>query len=188
MVFVKGHKGYWFGKKLSKKHRFNISKSGKGHYGRKKGCIPWNKGLKNCYQPEVLLSMSIAKKGKRLSKKHCKNIGLAHRGIKQTKEWRLKKRLAQLGENGSNWQGGKTKRSRLLRGSFLWKEWRDKVFKRDNYTCRDCGKTKCYLEPHHIKPIRYFPRLVYKVKNGITYCLECHIKNDKYRKQFTKKV
>jgi len=30
--------------------------------------------------------------------------------------------------------------------------WREKVFKRDNYTCQVCGKKGGYLIADHIKP------------------------------------
>ena len=38
-------------------------------------------------------------------------------------------------------------------GVLDWKVIREKVLKRDNYTCQDCGK-KDNLEVHHIKPIK----------------------------------
>jgi hypothetical protein len=53
-------------------------------------------------------------------------------------------------------------------------EWREEVFIRDNYTCQACGKTKCYIEPHHIKSKQVHPELVYKIDNGITLCKTCH--------------
>jgi len=55
-----------------------------------------------------------------------------------------------------------------------WKKFRLKVLKRDNYTCQDCGvKQKKGLNVHEKK--YEYP---FKMKNCITYCFECHRKND----------
>ena len=69
-----------------------------------------------------------------------------------------------------------------------WKIWRESVFERDNYTCQDCGQIGGYLEPHHIKPKSKYPKLIYDINNGITYCIECHMKNDEQRERFRKKI
>lgn len=66
-------------------------------------------------------------------------------------------------------------------------EWKNKVFKRDNFTCQDCdvrsGNGKAvYLQAHHIKSWVKYPRLRYEVKNGITLCVNCHLKNGLHRK------
>ena len=41
-----------------------------------------------------------------------------------------------------------------IRGSIEWKQWRESVFVRDKFTCKECGIIGGYLEPHHIVPIR----------------------------------
>jgi len=43
----------------------------------RKGKIPWNKNQTNVYDKDTRKKMSQSKKGKKLSKKHCQNIGLA---------------------------------------------------------------------------------------------------------------
>jgi len=60
-----------------------------------------------------------------------------------------------------------------------YKLWREEVFKRDNYTCQDCGKRKCYIEGHHIKSWAKYPKLRYIISNGLTLCKECHLKTRK---------
>jgi len=60
------------------------------------------------------------------------------------------------------------------------KEWRVKVFKRDNYKCVECGcSRKRLLQAHHIKPKNKYPELAYKINNGQTLCVYCHIKKHK---------
>jgi len=54
--------------------------------------------------------------------------------------------------------------------------WRDRVFKRDRFTCLWCGRRGGKLNAHHIKRKYNFPRLIYKVTNGITLCKKCHDK------------
>ena len=85
------------------------------------------------------------------------------------------------GENSTGWKGGKSSLSHRLRAGKKWKEWRKKVFERDNYTCNICnGRSKIkkpiILHPHHIKRFSGFPELRFVVKNGMTVCIDCHKK------------
>lgn len=82
----------------------------------------------------------------------------------------------QSGKNHWNWKGGKSSEKHLLRGQIQWKNWRNLIFERDNYTCQECGKKKCYLEPHHIIPIREDKTKLFEINNGITLCRPCHQK------------
>ena len=74
-----------------------------------------------------------------------------------------------------------------VRTSFLWKEWRKSVFERDNYCCMECGKNKCYLEPHHIIPIRSDSDKLFDITNGITLCRPCHQKTIRKEGQYADK-
>jgi 5-methylcytosine-specific restriction endonuclease McrA len=60
-----------------------------------------------------------------------------------------------------------------------WAEMRDKILKRDNYTCKDCGASKdAFLEVHHVNPIhKGGPE--FDEKNLITLCIKCHDKRHK---------
>ena len=74
-----------------------------------------------------------------------------------------------------------------LRSSKKMKTWRKKVFKRDNFTCQECGKANVPLNAHHIKRFYHFPELRFRVSNGITLCEICHRKTFKKEEQFEDK-
>lgn len=61
-----------------------------------------------------------------------------------------------------------------IRRSTEYKEWRNAVYKRDDYTCQVCGKKGVKLNAHHIKPFAYYHDLRTDLGNGITLCVECH--------------
>lgn len=73
-----------------------------------------------------------------------------------------------------DWNGFKESLNSLIRKSRDYRDWRIRVFERDNYTCQECGKNNCYLHAHHIKPFSKFPKLRFEVDNGITLCEDCH--------------
>ena len=172
---------------------------------RKNGGISWNKGklgyktkpatperkekirkgnLGKKRSEEAKRKMSEVKKGKpsnakgkhwKLSKKARENIrqGILQRGD----DWRenlskaQKKKWDRIGRK-------KYKRYIHLTATPEYKEWRMKVFLRDNFTCQFCGirgnQIGGYLEAHHNKSWTKYPELRFKVENGITLCKECH--------------
>lgn len=75
---------------------------------------------------------------------------------------------------------GKSQEIELLRKTLEYREWRRKVFERDDFTCQECGKRGCRLHPHHIKEKSIFPELVFDVTNGITLCRDCHKQTESY--------
>lgn len=77
-------------------------------------------------------------------------------------------------EKNPNWRGGIIPEQNALRQEHHYRNWREAVFKRDNYTCLFCDKRGVRLEPHHIKPFSQYPRLRFVVSNGITLCYDCH--------------
>jgi hypothetical protein len=84
--------------------------------------------------------------------------------------------LDNAGTNNPNYRGGITPLNRKVRNSPEYKEWRLKVFQRDNYTCVHCGQIGWELHADHIKPFSLFPELRLDVDNGRTLCVECHKK------------
>ena len=69
----------------------------------------------------------------------------------------------------------------LIRNSVEYRDWRNEVFKRDNFICQKCGQKGFKLNAHHIMAFSKYPEKRFDVSNGITLCEECHIKfHDKY--------
>lgn len=79
------------------------------------------------------------------------------------------------GPANHRWNGG-PKRPQL---SLEHREWRERVFARDNWTCLMCGRRSrpgqyVVLNAHHIVPVSVDPQLAYVLSNGMTLCRECH--------------
>lgn len=89
-------------------------------------------------------------------------------------------------ENNPNWKGGIGGLNVVIRRSREYSDWRESVFKRDDWNCQKCGarsKSGCYvrIEAHHKKPFATFPELRFVVDNGLTLCKPCHDKEPKGR-------
>jgi len=131
-----------------------------------------NNGMENSLEARKKLSNAL--KGRKLPEATKEKIKIA-----------MRKRV----ESGMHnfWKGGISKYYEKINHSLRnseWRNWRNAVFERDNYTCQKCGiksgngKT-VFLHPHHIFPVVKCVRenkidLIYKVENGITLCKKCH--------------
>lgn len=86
-----------------------------------------------------------------------------------------------------NYKGGRkyfTHQERLKIAAEL-RQWRNQVFKRDNYTCQSCGARngngkKIVLNADHIKSFVNYPDLRLDIDNGRTLCIDCHRKTDNF--------
>ena len=155
----------------------------------KKGVSSWNKGIplseeRKLHLHKVLLGRicntgrTHIKKGQRLS--------LNTEFKKGDTPWsKGKKLLYQTGSNNHNWKGGVTSEHQKIRHSPEIKQWREDVFKRDNYTCVLCKRKRkvgdrVVLQADHIKSFSKYPELRFVLENGRTLCQECHRKTESY--------
>ncbi len=91
------------------------------------------------------------------------------------------------GEKNNNWKGGVTSEHQKIRHSPEMKNLRNEVFKRDDYTCKNCSrkrkpKDRVILQVHHIKSFAIHKELRFDKNNIVTLCAECHRKTDTYGK------
>lgn len=80
----------------------------------------------------------------------------------------------QSGPNCHLWKGGVTPANKAIRTSTKYKQWREQVFRRDDYTCQACGDRGVALHADHDLPFAYFPDLRFELLNGRTLCETCH--------------
>jgi len=159
----KGVKGFQKGHSVPKKIRDKIRKRALGQMrsGIRKGVF--KKGHKTNL-------------GKKFPKEKYLNAGM--RNKKHSEKTKEKIRIGNLdkhtGEKNPFWKGGISSLRARIYVCSEYKKWRESVFRRDNYTCQDCGKVGNKLNAHHIKPFSLFPKLRLVVCNGRTLCIKCH--------------
>lgn len=110
------------------------------------------------------------------------------------------------GKNHPGWKGGRTDFRSAIRMLYKYKQWRTSVFKRDNYTCQNCGAKRkpgdrVVLQVHHkkafykilednnITTIEQAKKCdeLWDISNGETLCIPCHKQTDSYLvNQYTK--
>lgn len=147
---------------------------------------------KKCYTEAQKLGLhknALGYKHTEETKKHLSEVHIGKIGYWLGKDSPFKghfgsKRLDIIGKNNPNWNNGSTLLRQQKRHSIEYKEWRRKVFERDDFTCQICSKRGIYLEPHHIKSWEKYPELRYSVENGQTLCKTCHSLIDKNRFRF----
>jgi hypothetical protein len=142
--------------------------------------------------------ISIAHTGMKASSKTCKKISESLMGDTRTLGYvhsdktKIKMRnSAHRGSDHPNYKGGITALDKAIRRLPEYNTWRCGVFKRDNYTCRDCGKRGGNMESHHDP--KTFAQIIkdnniitiedalnckelWDIDNGVTLCIDCHDK------------
>jgi hypothetical protein len=156
---------------------------------------PGLRGEKNpMKRPEIRKKLSEKLRGRMLSEEVKKKISETVKKLWQNPEYRKKnktsrgkrfgkefrKMRSKMWKEGQNpnWKGGITPENEKIRKSLEYIIWRNEVYKRDNWTCRLCGK-KCSnkdIVAHHLKLFSEFPELRFSVDNGITLCRSCHLR------------
>ncbi len=161
-------------------------KNGRGKYCSKKCQYSDKKGKR--YSPETEFKKGSKPKNYIGNKEICDQCGKEFEAAPSSnrkfcsRKCEHKFRETLTGDKAGNWQGGKTALNYRARRTKKYKLWRSDVFERDDYTCQDCGKRGGNLEAHHIKSFVGHKDLRYVISNGITYCIDCHIKNDEQRR------
>ena len=86
-------------------------------------------------------------------------------------------RLKLSGKNHWKWIENRTEalEKHRIRGMIETKNWRNKVFLRDNFTCQICGlRDEEIMEVDHIRPKAIAPELYTEPTNLICICPNCH--------------
>lgn len=148
--------------------------------------------------PEILIEQSkrtrqLVREGKMGFKKGNtmrKGVDPWNKGLTAKQDPRILKHaniVDPLTGRARNYKGGRkyfTHKERLKIASEL-RQWRNLVFRRDNYTCQICGARngngrRVVLNADHIKSFVNFPELRLDIDNGRTLCIDCHRKTDNY--------
>lgn len=66
--------------------------------------------------------------------------------------------------------------SKVWRKRIEYRQWRNEVFNRDNFTCQKCLVVGLDIHPHHIMNFSNNVSLRFSIENGITLCVGCHKK------------
>ena len=152
-----------------------------------KGVAPWNRGMKFSEEQKAKLNMEGLKIG------HLWNKGKIGIYPEEYLQKLRERHTGKLGLASSNWKGGTSRAYKTGYYSIRYKEWRRKIFERDNYTCQDCG-IRCgngevnYLTAHHKKSFAKYPKLRFEISNGTTLCEQCHSQTDNYRGKSKREV
>ena len=79
-----------------------------------------------------------------------------------------------------NWRGGIKTENSKFRSSPEYRDWRESVFKRDDFACQKCGKVGGDLHAHHLVPFSLDPESRLRLENGQTLCRKCHHETDSF--------
>jgi len=180
---------------IDRLNEFKILK--KGNHLFAKGNKPWNNNKLGCFTDETLKKMSESRIGRFcgensscwVEKVQCRcnwcdmifwiNPGIINNGggkYCSSECGYSHMSIINSGENHWNWQGGVSRRYGV-NGTI--KKWRQQVFKRDNWTCQECGKIGGNLCAHHIKFWYKYPDFRFDINNGQTLCKQCHLEYHK---------
>jgi len=155
----------------------------------KKGKVPHNKGVPMTEEMKLHLHKVLLGRTTNTGRTHIKtgqHLSPETEIKPGTVSWlKGKKNLNFTGPNNPRWKGGITPEHLKIRWSVEMKNFRNEIFKRDNYTCKFCGRCRkagdrVILNVHHLKSFAIHKELRFDKNNVITLCRECHQKTDTY--------
>jgi len=164
----KKHKG----KKLLEETKIKLSKAAKERYKNKEDHPRFGKQCS--YETKQKIAKALKNK---YSKEEHPNFG----------------RPGKFGKDNPNWNSNLTDEDRQHTRRYPgYKEWRNKVYEKDNYTCQICNDNNGgNLVAHHLESYTNNKELRTKLSNGITLCDVCHMNfhhqygyGDNTKKQF----
>lgn len=157
------------------------------------GKIPWNRGKKFPHSPEweakrlaAVRNSAAAKDWPRGYKRPTEYtqpmLDAVKKYRKQNPDQCRVQAMAALpkdtnGEKNGNWKGGITAKTRGIRFSKDYKQWRKIVLDRDGHKCKICGDMN-RLHAHHIISMSECGIIATLPMNGVTLCPKCHYQND----------
>jgi hypothetical protein len=148
------------GRKFSEEHKEKIAKSNS-----------------KPHTEERCINISKSKKGKTIiSEEHKEKIRQKFIGLR-------------VGDKHPMWKGGLSMIRNRLRQTYEYKNWRNLVYKRDEFICQICGSIGGKLNCHHIEMFSDIVKeyelkeyddyincdKLWDLNNGITLCKNCHI-------------
>lgn len=156
-------------------------------------------GNKNpCYKGKILVKCASCGQKIEIFPSQAKNFKCHFCNLKCYAKYKI---LNLRGKNNGNYIDGRKSLTESLRTFYYYREWRTEVFKRDNYTCQECGLRGGYIEAHHktthfaeilseflkiydqFSPIEDKETLIrlamkykpfWEIENGQTLCRDCH--------------
>jgi 5-methylcytosine-specific restriction endonuclease McrA len=129
----------------------------------KKGNVAWNKGKKTGQNSELM------KNNNPMFRKEVRD--------KVSDALKCKPQPWNSGEKSHLWKGGITAATQIRFNDSKWREIRKQVYKKDKWTCQDCGTKSKKLNCHHIVPYRI--NKDNSMDNLITLCTVCHAKRER---------
>lgn len=174
--------------KYSVETRKRMSDAKKKFYNN--GGKPWNFGLKAEDDERIKNAVEAAHKALRgkPSPKKGKPAPWAKNLPQQFKKgftpWN-KGKSHMVGKKHWNWKGGIDIEHTRIKQTKKYKDWQQKVYKKYNWTCIDCGIhcKKGNIVAHHIKLFSKYQKLRFLVSNGVVLCRKCHQLRHKPRRK-----
>ena len=170
---------YWLGKSRSKKTKEKL---------RQKALEQFKDGMSLKTRKKISKKLK-GRKGRIWTEEERKQHG---ERLKGRIPWNKGLKGYNAGEKHHMWKGGSTSLDKLankLRQGWKYRQWREEILLRDNYTCQKCEKKGGKLEVHHSK-IEFINILIkngikthkeamgceelWDKDNGETLCLDCH--------------